>query len=82
MMANLGGILPSIVGPIIVTDPFRNSKVSIETLQSEIYQYMLMYLILSLILFAIFWFHFPENSYIEQPDLNESVKSDIIKVLS
>ena len=82
MMANLGGILPSIIGPLIVTDPFRNPSVKIETIQSEIYRYMLMYLILSLILFAIFWFHFPDNNSIEQPDLNESVKSDIIKVLS
>ena len=79
--ANLGGILPSIVGPLMVTDPFRNPTIPIHQIQEEIYKYMLLYLILSLILFTIFWFHFPDNHYVEQPDLNESVKSDVIQIL-
>ena len=65
----------------MVTDPFRNPTVPIQEIQEEIYKYMLLYLILSLILFTIFWFHFPDNQYVEQPDLNESVKSDVIQIL-
>ena len=65
----------------MVTDPFRNPTVPIQEIQEEIYKYMLLYLISSLILFTIFWFHFPDNQYVEQPDLNESVKSDVIQIL-
>ena len=79
--ANLGGILPSIVGPIWVTDPYKNPEVPVQEIQQEIYNYMLLYLVLSLILFGIFWMHFPENQNFEQPDLNESVRTDIIQIL-
>lgn len=83
MMANLGGILPSILGPQIVTDPFKDPNASQISIAKEIYLNMLVYFVLSLVLFLIFWLHFPDNeNYEEQPDLNHSVKSECIKVLS
>jgi len=82
VMANLGGILPSLVGPQLVSDPFKHPLASKEAVGHEIHLYMLMYFILSTVLFIIFWCHFPDNEFIDQPDLNQSVGFQCVKVLS
>ncbi len=83
MMANLGGILPSMIGPKLVSDPFRSSYVNPDSVAKEIYSYMLMYVILSILVFLMFWFYFPDNlDLANQEDLNNSVWLDCFKVLT
>ena len=81
----LGGILPSLLGPQMVTDPFKDPLVSKECVARQIHFYMLVYFVLSVTVFLMFLCHFPDNHDImeeQQPDVNNSVKSDCLKVLS
>ena len=84
-MANLGGLLPSLIGPKMVTDPFKNPLTPKEKMANEIYLYMLMYLILSLILFVIFLIHFPDNVVDDSVAIHEeshNVGQEFLQVLS
>ena len=80
-----GGILPSLLGPQMVTDPFKDPLVSKECVARQIHFYMLVYFVLSVTIFLMFLCHFPDNHEVEQqeqPDVNNSVISDCLKVLS
>ena len=84
MMANLGGVLPSLIGPQMVTDPFNNAgKITKDSIAQEIYFYMLVYFILAVITFAVFFWHFPDNPNepLEENDEIHDVKSQCLKVL-
>ena len=97
-MANLGGVLPSIIGPQIVTDPLKESgdiykeivdiskqivNISKEIVAHQIYNYMLMYFILALVLFCLFICHFPESDYVnEEAPVQNAVIPQCIKLLS
>jgi len=84
MMANLGGILPSLLGPQMVTDPFKQPLVSKDCVAYQIHLYLLIYFVLSVALFIIFWCHFPDNYDIVElsVNMNNSLKSDCLQVLS
>ena len=84
MMANLGGLLPSLIGPKMVTDPFKNPLTPKEKMANEIYLYMLMYLILSLILFIMFVLHFPDNveDSVTVHEESHNVGQEFVQVLS
>ena len=90
-MANLGGVLPSIIGPQIVTNPLKESgdiskeivDISKEIVAHQIYNYMLMYFILALVLFCLFICHFPESDYVnEEAPVQNAVITQCIKLLS
>ena len=69
----------------MVTDPFKDPLVSKDCVARQIHFYMLVYFVLSVTVFLMFLCHFPDNNDImeeQQPDVNNSVKSDCLKVLS
>ena len=80
----VGGILPSLLGPQMVTDPFKQPLVSKDCVAYQIHLYLLIYFVLSVALFIIFWCHFPDNyDIVELPaNMNNSLKSDCLQVLS
>ena len=84
-MANLGGVLPALIGPLAVSDPLKCPNIPNEKLQNEIYLYMLMYLILSMILFAMFMIHFPDKNEEPQEGFihhHNNIGIDFLQVLS
>ena len=83
-MANLGGVLPALIGPLAVTDPLKFPHITKDVLANEIFLYMLMYLILSMILFAMFMIHFPDKDEDPQEVIthHNNIGLDFLQVLS
>ena len=79
LTANLGGLLPALAGPKMVTDPVKDPSVSKDQIANEIYMYMLMYFILSIILFAMLLIYFPDN---EETQSEEERSQNIFQDLS
>lgn len=77
--ANLGALLPSLVGPQIVSDP-NSSDTDPLVLRTQIQNYLLIYFSLSSVLFLIFFAYFPSESSrrssvaTENPSVSSSLK--------
>ena len=71
--------MPALAGPKMVTDPVKDPSVSKDQIANEIYMYMLMYFILSIILFAMLLIYFPDN---EETQSEEERSQNIFQDLS
>lgn len=71
-MANLGGLLPSIVGPQVVSDPNKAQDLNVDDVKHQLYLYMFMFFVLAVLLMISFVVHFPKEPVSEEATLGGS----------